>query len=92
MSFFIRRAFLAHIAPWTGARDAAPDVRGRGRDRGASPDKRPGRSERGAVTVEYALVMLIAAGILYGVEKDIFQPMAKDILNNFMDFISKPYP
>jgi len=47
---------------------------------------------RGAVTVEYALVMLIAAAILVGVEEEIFRPMAKDILKNFMEFIVKPDP
>lgn len=47
---------------------------------------------RGAVTVEYALVMLIAAAMLVGVEKEIFQPMAKDILKDFMEFIVKPDP
>lgn len=46
----------------------------------------------GAVTVEYGLAVLIAAAILYGVEDTMFRPMAKDILNNFMDFIAKPYP
>ncbi|OLN30377.1 hypothetical protein DVDV_0577 [Desulfovibrio sp. DV] len=49
-------------------------------------------SQDGAITVEYGLVMLIAAAILYGVEDSIFRPMAKDILNNFMNFIAKPYP
>lgn len=49
-------------------------------------------SQDGAVTVEYGLVILVAAAILYGVEESIFRPMAKDILNNFMDFIAKPYP
>ncbi|MDQ7832283.1 MAG: hypothetical protein RDU30_11145 [Desulfovibrionaceae bacterium] len=44
------------------------------------------------MTVEYALVMLIAAAMLVGVEKEIFQPMAKDILNDFMEFIVKPDP
>jgi Flp pilus assembly pilin Flp len=48
--------------------------------------------ERGAVTVEYALTMLIAAAILAGVETEIFQPMAKDILKDFMEFIVKPDP
>jgi hypothetical protein len=47
---------------------------------------------RGAVTVEYALGMLIAAAILIGVEEEIFRPMAKDILENFMEFIVKPDP
>ena len=51
-----------------------------------------GRARRGAVTVEYALVMLIAAAILMGVESEIFRPMAKDILKNFMEFIVKPDP
>jgi Flp pilus assembly pilin Flp len=49
-------------------------------------------SQGGAVTVEYGLVILIAAAILYGVEDKIFRPMAKEILNNFTDFIAKPYP
>lgn len=48
--------------------------------------------QRGAVTVEYALVMLIAAAILIGIEKDVFRPMAKDILDNFMECIVKPDP
>ncbi len=48
--------------------------------------------QAGAVTVEYGLVILIAAAILYGVEESIFRPMAKDILKNFMEFIAKPYP
>lgn len=49
-------------------------------------------SQDGAVTVEYGLAVLIAAAILYGVEDTMFRPMAKDILDNFMDFIAKPYP
>lgn len=49
-------------------------------------------ARRGAITVEYALVILVAAAILVGVEEEIFRPMAKDILKNFMDFIVKPYP
>ncbi len=53
---------------------------------------RPDGSQAGAVTVEYGLVILIAAAILYGVEETIFRPMAKDILKNFMEFIAKPYP
>lgn len=48
--------------------------------------------QAGAIAVEYALVMLIAAAILMGVEKDIFRPMAKDILDNYMGFIVKPDP
>jgi hypothetical protein len=48
--------------------------------------------QRGAVTVEYALVMLIAAAILISVEKEVFRPMAKDILENFMECIVKPDP
>ncbi len=44
------------------------------------------------MTVEYALGMLIAAAILIGVEEEIFRPMAKDILENFMEFIVKPDP
>jgi hypothetical protein len=60
------------------------------------PDKRSGPAatwaQRGAVTVEYALVMLIAAAILIGVEEKVFRPMAKDILENFMECIVKPDP
>ncbi|HML60503.1 MAG TPA: Flp family type IVb pilin [Solidesulfovibrio sp.] len=48
--------------------------------------------QRGAITVEYALVMVLAAAILIGVEENVFQPMVKDILKNFMEFIVKPYP
>jgi hypothetical protein len=48
--------------------------------------------QRGAVTVEYAFTMLIAAAILMGVEEDIFRPMAKEILKEFMSFIAPPYP
>jgi hypothetical protein len=60
---------------------------------GRRPAPRPGpHGRRGAVTVEYALVMLIAAAILVGVEEEIFRPMAKDILKNFMEFIAKPDP
>jgi len=50
------------------------------------------RGESGAITVEYALCMLLAAAILMGVEPEIFRPMAKDIFNEFMGFIAKPYP
>jgi len=50
------------------------------------------RGESGAITVEYALCMLLAAAILMGVEPEIFRPMAKEIFNEFMGFIAKPYP
>ena len=54
---------------------------------------RAGRLEiAGAITVEYALVMVLAAAILIGIEEDVFRPMAKEILKSFMDFIVKPYP
>ena len=60
---------------------------------GARAPFRPAPSgRRGAVTVEYALAILIAAAILMGVEKEIFRPMAKDILKDFMEFIVKPDP
>jgi hypothetical protein len=36
--------------------------------------------------------MLLAAAILMGVETEIFQPMAKEILKDFMGFIAPPYP
>lgn len=49
-------------------------------------------SQCGAITVEYALVMVLAAAILIGIEEDVFRPMAKEILKSFMDFIVKPYP
>lgn len=48
--------------------------------------------QSGAVTVEYAFTMLIAAAILMGVESEIFRPMAKEILKEFMSFIAPPYP
>jgi hypothetical protein len=51
----------------------------------------PGR-DSGALTVEYGLCMLIAAAILMGVEADVFRPMAKEILKEFMGFIAPPYP
>jgi len=57
-----------------------------------APGKKRRLGRRGAVTVEYALVIVIAAAMLVGVEKDVFQPMAKDILKNFMEFIVKPDP
>lgn len=50
------------------------------------------RGESGAITVEYALCMLLAAAILMGVEPEIFRPMAKEIFKEFMGFIAKPYP
>ncbi len=52
----------------------------------------PSGGRLGAVTVEYALVMLVAAAILMGIEEEVFRPMAKDILENFMEFIVKPDP
>ena len=55
-------------------------------------DARGGAAQRGAITVEYVLVMALAAAILMGIEADVVRPMAKDILKNFMDFIVKPYP
>ena len=63
-----------------------------GRTFRAVPPCQAAWSESGAVAVEYALCMLIAAAILMGVETEIFQPMAKDILKDFMGFISPPYP
>lgn len=50
------------------------------------------RAESGAVTVEYALCMLLAAAIFMGVETEIFRPMAREILKDFMGFIAPAYP
>lgn len=92
MPFRARRcADLAQASP--DRRDATTEMQ----DAEASPRRRPwnvrGRAaQRGAITVEYVLVMALAAAILVGIEADVFQPMAKDILKNFMDFIVKPYP
>lgn len=55
-------------------------------------DARGRAAQHGAITVEYVLVMALAAAILVGIEADVFRPMAKDILKNFMEFIVKPYP
>ncbi len=54
--------------------------------------RRTDPSQRGAITVEYALVMLIAAAILMGVEVGIFRPMAVEVFKDFMGFIAPPYP
>ena len=80
--------------------EAGPDRRGtpgNADEARASPRRRPENArrraaQRGAITVEYVLVMALAAAILVGIEEDVFRPMAKDILKNFMDFIVKPYP
>jgi len=50
------------------------------------------RSQCGAVAVEYALGMLVAAAILVGVETGIFRPMAVAILKDFLGFIAPPFP
>ena len=50
------------------------------------------QAESGAVTVEYALCMLIVAAILMGVETEVFRPMAVEIFKDFMGFIAPPYP
>ncbi len=66
--------------------------RPQGRSAPHVPTPSGGAGRCGAVTVEYALVMLIAAAILMGIEEELFRPMAKDILDNFMEFIAKPDP
>jgi hypothetical protein len=48
--------------------------------------------ERGAIAVEYALGMVIAAVIMVSVEPLMFRPMAKEILSLFNDLVSVPYP
>ena len=49
-------------------------------------------AQRGAVVVEYVLVMLVAAAILYQVEEKIFRPMAKSVLKEYMTFICRAWP
>lgn len=48
--------------------------------------------KRGAVTVEYALGLLVAATLLAGVERLFFRPMAKTILDEFIAFVAPPFP
>lgn len=50
---------------------------------------RPG--ERGALAVEYAFCMILAAFMTAGV-LELFSDMSVDILEQFMTWISKPYP
>jgi len=48
--------------------------------------------QRGAVAVEYALSMVIVTIMLGGVLSVLFEPMAIDILKDFMRVVAKPYP
>lgn len=55
---------------------------------------RPGhasRCEYGALAVEYGLCIMIAGVMMIGVQ-ELFWEMAQNILENFMSWISKPYP
>jgi Flp pilus assembly pilin Flp len=55
---------------------------------------RPGhasRCEYGALAVEYGLCIVIAGVMMIGVQ-ELFWEMAQNILDNFMNWISKPYP
>ncbi len=55
---------------------------------------RPGhasRREYGALAVEYGLCIVIAGVMMIGVQ-ELFWEMAQNILDNFMSWISKPYP
>ena len=49
------------------------------------------RKELGAIAVEYGLCMLLAGAIMVGVQ-EIFWEMSIDVLDNFMSWLSKPYP
>ncbi|WP_300156240.1 hypothetical protein [Solidesulfovibrio sp.] len=80
-------------AEFAGARPDRRDAPDDAAEAKASPgNARRRAAQRGAITVEYVLVMALAAAILVGIEEDVFRPMARDILKNFMDFIVKPYP
>jgi len=50
-----------------------------------------GSGMRGALAVEYAFCMLIIAVMMSGVQ-ELFWDMAQGIVNNFNDWVSKPYP
>lgn len=50
-----------------------------------------GNSMRGALAVEYAFCMLIIAVMMSGVQ-ELFWEMAQGIVDNFNDWVSKPYP
>lgn len=45
-------------------------------------------SNRGAISVEYALCMVLAGILMMGVER-LFRSMAKDVLNLFIDMVSQ---
>lgn len=46
----------------------------------------------GAVSVEYALGLLVAAAMLAGIERLLFRPMAKTILEDFISVVAPPFP
>jgi len=50
-----------------------------------------GHPAHGGVSVEYALCMLLAALMLQGVFQ-LFSVMSLNIVRNFMDWITRPYP
>lgn len=62
------------------------DVRNSAAARGAGA-----RGQRGGVSVEYAFCALLAALLMQGVFK-LFSAMSLQIVRNFMDWISRPYP